>query len=425
MNFDKFIPGLNAKTREERISALKKIKELIDRGEITRSVCEGIANNHIHTTYSFSPYSPTAAAFMAWAAGLETCGIIDHDGVKGCLEFIEASKIIGIPATCGLECRVKTDGTKLYGRMINNSDQKSIAYVVMHAIPIDALEQIDDLFKPLREIRNKRNEMMCTRLNDYLEQFGIVIDYESDVLPLSNYDEGGTVTERHICMALVQSLKNKFTTSKSIISFLVEKLNIPVSKLEEKRILSEDKLYYDYDLLSVIKKNLVEKFYIDAYDECLHIKDFVAITKKYGCISAYAYLGDVIDTSEGDKKTQRFEDSYLDTLVSELKRLEFDAITYMPSRNTRYQLSKVMELCEKYDFFEINGEDINSPRQSFSSSFENDTMFDHLKDMTYALIGHEIAVTKDSKYSMFSQEMKEKFPQIKDRIEYYKRIARG
>ena len=34
-----------------------------------------------------------------------------------------------------------------------------------------------------------------------------------------------------------------------------------------------------------------------------HIKDFIGITKKYGCISAYAYLGDVIDTSEGDKKT--------------------------------------------------------------------------------------------------------------------------
>ena len=425
MNFDNFIPKLNSRTREERISALKEIKVLIDKGEITRNVCEGIANNHIHTTYSFSPYSPTAAVFQAWAAGLETCGIIDHDGVKGCMEFIEASKIIGIPATCGLECRVKTDGTKLYGRMINNTDQRSIAYVVMHAIPLCVLDEIDKIFEPLRQKRNERNELMCSRLNDYLESYDISIDYEKDVIPLSNYSEGGTVTERHICMALVQGLKRKFVTSKNIIAFLVEKLNVPVSKLEEKRILEEKEFYYDYDILSVIKKNIVDRFYIDAHDECLHIKDFVSITKKYGCISAYAYLGDVIDTSEGDKKTQRFEDSYLDTLVSELKKLDFDAITYMPSRNTRYQLSKVMELCEKNEFFEINGEDINSPRQSFSSCFENDTMFDHLKDMNYALIGHEIAVTKDSKYSMFSQEMKERYPKIKDRIEYYKQIAWG
>ena len=423
MNFDEYMSLLNGKTKEERLSALREIKRLIDKGEITRAECEGIANNHIHTTYSFSPYSPTAAVFLAWKEGLGTCGIIDHDGVGGCREFIEASEIIGIPATCGLECRVKTDGTRLYGRMINNADQRSIAYVVMHAIPLNAIEKIDEIFKPLREKRNERNIKMCERLNDILDAFELAIDYEVDVLPLSNYNEGGTVTERHICLALVNKLKSKFENSKSIISFLVEKLNLPISKQEEKRILEENPSYYDYDILCVIKKNLVERFYIDAYEECLHIKDFIDITKKYGCISAYAYLGDVIDTSEGDKKPQRFEDSYLEILMKELKKLDFDAITYMPSRNTRYQLSKVMDLCCEHEFFEINGEDINSPRQKFSSVFD-DEMFDHLKDMTFALIGHELAVIDNIENSMFSESMKSKFPKINDRINYYKDLAR-
>lgn len=425
MNFDNYISQLNADTKEERLLALKKIKELIDKGEIVREKCEGIANNHIHTTYSFSPYSPSAAVYMAWKAGLETCGIIDHDGVGGCKEFIEASKIIGIPATCGLECRVRTDGTKLYGRMINNTDQKSIAYVVAHAIPLNSLNEIDSIFKPLREKRNERNEKMCARLNDYLDQFQIIIDYQKDVIPLSNYGNGGTVTERHICMALVNKLVNKFKSGGEIVAFLVEKLNIPVSKVEEKRILAQEENFYAYDILCIIKKHLVEKFYIDAYEECIHIKDFIAITKKYNCISAYAYLGDVIDISEGDKKTQRFEDSYLEELMQELKKLDFDAITYMPSRNTRYQLSKVMELCERHEFFEINGEDINSPRQKFSSCLDDSTMFNHLKDMTYALIGHEKAVTKNENYSMFSEKMKKDFPKIKERIEFYKEFARN
>lgn len=422
MNLDNYISLLNGKTKEERLSALKEIKELIDKGEISRCQCEGVANNHIHTSYSFSPYSPTASVFLAWYEGLETCGIIDHDGVGGCREFIEASEIIGIPATCGLECRVRTDGTKLYGRMINNADQRSIAYVVMHAIPLNALDEIDGIFEPLREKRNERNVKMCARLNDYLDQYGISVCYEKDVLPLSMYAEGGTVTERHICMALVNKLKEKFIESKKIIAFLVEKLNIPISKIEEKRILEENPKYYDYDILSVVKKNLVERFYIDAYEECLHIKDFIGITKRLGCISAYAYLGDVIDTSEGDKKTQRYEDAYIDVLMGELKKLDFDAITYMPSRNTRYQLSKVMELCAQNEFFEINGEDINSPRQKFSSVFD-DEMFDHLKDMTYALIGHEIAVTESVENSMFSVEIVNRFPRISDRINYYKGLA--
>ena len=242
-------------------------------------------------------------------------------------------------------------------------------------------------------------------------------------MPLSRYDEGGAVTERHICMALVNKLKEKMKDSKQIISFLVEQLNIPISKTEEKRVLEQNPTCYDYDILCIIKKNLVEKFYIDAYEECMHIKDFIALTKKIGCISAYAYLGDVIDTSEGDKKTQRFEDAYIDVLMNELKRLDFDAITYMPSRNTRYQLSKVMSLCREYGFFEINGEDINSPRQKFVSSFD-DEMFDHLKDMTYALIGHEIAVTENIENSMFSEKIKKEFPKINDRIGYYKSLAR-
>ena len=422
MNLDNYISLLNGKTKEERLSALKEIKGMIEKGELVRRQCEGVANNHIHTSYSFSPYSPTASVFMAWYEGLETCGIIDHDGVGGCREFIEASRIIGIPATCGLECRVRTDGTKLYGRMINNADQRSIAYVVMHAIPLSVLDEVDKVFAPLRENRNERNIKMCARLNDYLDPYGISVCYEEDVLPLSKYDEGGTVTERHICMALVNKLKENFVDSKKIIAFLVEKLNIPISKTEEKRILEENPMYYDYDILSVVKKNLVEKFYIDAYEECLHIKDFIGITKRFGCISAYAYLGDVIDTSEGDKKTQRYEDSYIEVLMSELKKLEFDAITYMPSRNTRYQLSKVMELCAQNEFFEINGEDINSPRQKFSSVFD-DEMFDHLKDMTYALIGHEIAVTENTEHSMFSKKIVNRFPRINDRINYYKSLV--
>ena len=82
-----------------------------------------------------------------------------------------------------------------------------------------------------------------------------------------------------------------------------------------------------------------------------------------------------------------------------------------------------MELCKAHEFFEINGEDINSPRQRFSSSFD-DEMFDHLKDMTYALIGHEKAVTENIESSMFSESIKARFPKINDRINFYKGIAK-
>lgn len=71
--------------------------------------------------------------------------------------------------------------------------------------------------------------------------------------------------------------------------------------------------------------------------------------------------GDVGDSVTGDKKTQKFEDDYLDQLFDVIKELNFKAVTYMPSRNTMEQLRRVRALCERYGFFQISGEDINSP----------------------------------------------------------------
>ena len=60
---------LNAPAREERLANLR---EVLKTTEFPPMVPQYI-NNHIHTTYSFSPYSPTAAVYarvnddsMAW-----------------------------------------------------------------------------------------------------------------------------------------------------------------------------------------------------------------------------------------------------------------------------------------------------------------------------------------------------------------------
>ena len=103
---------LNAPTREERIANLR---EVLKTTEFPPQVAQYI-NNHIHTTYSFSPYSPTAAVYAARMEGLCTAGIIDHDSISGADEFLEAAEIIGIPVTIGMEARISMDGTRLEGR---------------------------------------------------------------------------------------------------------------------------------------------------------------------------------------------------------------------------------------------------------------------------------------------------------------------
>lgn len=64
-------------------------------------------------------------------------------------------------------------------------------------------------------------------------------------------------------------------------------------------------------------------------------------------------------------------------------------MTYMPTRNTPAQLNRLRSLCRTYGMFEISGEDINSPRQSFIIRAMEDPKFQNLIDATWRLIEHE------------------------------------
>ena len=401
---------------EERLRALKNIYHLHLSGVSVMPTRTNFVNNHIHTTYSFSPYTPAAAVYEAWKAGLATAGIMDHDSVGGALEFIEAGKILDIPVTVGCELRVSVEGTKLLGKRLNNPDQLSCAYVAIHGIPHQCLEDLETVLSKKRELRNARNVKMCDKLNDIIKPFGLNISFYRDVLPLSMYEQGGSITERHILFALAHKLISDRSREECLDLF--EKISS--TKLSDKKLeflLTAPKKFFPYDLLGVMKSSLLEKIYIDADDELLNIKDYINLTSMIGGISAYAYLGDVKESPTGDKKAQKFEDDYLNMLFDELESLGFNAVTYMPSRNTPEQLNRVMRLCREHGLFQISGEDINQPRQSFICEALSNPSFKHLRKATYALIGHELSATENIENSMFSPR-NIRYP-LATRIDYY------
>ena len=136
MKKEELIERLNDRDAEIRLASLRELMSMIDRGELKAPVQGNDVNNHIHTTFSFSPYSPAKAVWMAYCAGLKTAGIMDHDSLSGAREFIEAGKITGILTTIGVECRVSMKNTPLADKRINNPDQKGIAYTTIHGIHI-------------------------------------------------------------------------------------------------------------------------------------------------------------------------------------------------------------------------------------------------------------------------------------------------
>jgi len=380
-------------------------------------------NNHIHTTYSFSPYSPAKAIWAARIAGLRSAGIMDHDSICGAHEFIAAGQLAGIATTIGIECRVDFSETVLAGRMINNPDQKSNAYITLHGIPHNMIDDCKLFFAPIIAARENRNINMLDKLNSAVSDTGISLDYTHDVLPLSQQHDGGTVTERHLLFALVCGLVKKYGRGTMFVGILKDKLHIPFSDNFEKLLLDTENSFYEYDALALLKKEFVGAFYINATDECPDVKTVLAFAIKCNCICAYSYLGDVADSVTQDKKDQKFEDDYLDELVACIKELGFQAITYMPSRNTTAQLTRLRLLCDRYGFFQISGEDINSPRQSFTCQALQNSEFKNLVDATWALIGHEFAATKNRIDGFFSAQTIARYPDINSRLEAFKNIG--
>ena len=80
-------------------------------------------------------------------------------------------------------------------------------------------------------------------------------------------------------------------------------------------------------------------------------------------------------------------------------------------------------MCREYDFFQISGEDINSPRQSFVCAAQRDEQFRNLYESTWALIGHELAATEDREKGLFSLESIKRYPNLEDRIKVFKDIG--
>jgi len=145
------IEALNSPHMIDRLDALRQLKVLLDDGQIEQPVTARDVNNHIHTWYSFSPYSPAKAVWMAYRAGLTTAGIMDHDSIGGAREFTAAGQILGLPTTIGCEVRASFAGTALEGRRINNPDQDSVAYLALHGVPHTEIDALDHFLQPVRK----------------------------------------------------------------------------------------------------------------------------------------------------------------------------------------------------------------------------------------------------------------------------------
>jgi len=412
-------------TEGERIAALTEYVKNAKPEQAAPAFC-GEINNHIHTVYSFSPYTPAMAALKARQAGLEAAGSVDHDSYAAASEMRRACAVLGMGCVTGFEIRVSLRHTEFANRKINSPDSEGIAYMTIQGVPAAAASKVNDFLAPVSAARGKRNRRMVDSLNKILSASGLApISYENDVLPLSMADRGGSVTERHILFALSKRLVNNPGPGKNLLLFLEEKFGVKISGKIKTTLEDENNPFYSWDLLGVLKSSFNEKIFIQPEgDECPPAEKATAFAKTINAVPSYAYLGDVGESPTGDKKAEKFEDSFLDGLLPCLKDCGFLGITYMPPRNTAAQLERLHRLCMQNSFLEICGVDINSPRQTFSCPEIRQPQFSILVDTTWALAAHEKLAADDAKRGLFNPADPLAAKSLEERIAAFARIGR-
>jgi hypothetical protein len=259
---------------------------------------------------------------------------------------------------------------------------------------------------PVHDARMARNRREVEKLNLLLQERGApTLDFDRDVLPESLAKQGGSMTERHILYALCKKLVESYGRGGLLLDFVEHGMEISVAGGLRERLLDADNPHFLYDLLGIFKSALVPSFFIlSDHRECPSVFEAIEFARSIDAIPAYAYLGDVVSSATGDKKAEKFEDDYLDELVPELVCIGFQAVTYMPPRNTREQLLRLQKLCREYGLMEISGVDINSSRQSFNCPILLESQYRHLVDAAWALIAHEKLAAVDPSLALFHRD---------------------
>lgn len=320
-------------------------------------------NLHAHTFYSFNyrGYSPSAFAVEAKKAGLELAGIVDFDVLDGLDEFWEATRLLDLKASIGLESRVFVP--EFCDRVINSPGEPGICYhmgtgFTTTEIPREAQNYLDDM----RATSEKRNRAMLDRVNAYLSP--LRLNYEEDVLPLT---PKGNATERHLCLAFARKAAGQFHEESSLREFWADKLSVAAGELED---LPDGRGMTDLIRAKTMKKGGVGYVQPDSgsFPKMSEMNQFIV---KCNALPTLTWLD---GNSEGEQSIQE--------LIEVGRSTGVVAFNVIPDRNYTpgspdqklSNLREVVQLTEDLGLPLIGGTEMNSPGQKLVDSFDSEEL---------------------------------------------------
>ena len=417
------LPGLNSGILSQRQAALMVLKKLEsdDKFFIPKPRKNDI-KLFLKTNYSSIPYSPSALAYKCYENGAKVLGICDSETLGGVKEFYEACKTLKVACSIGFEIKTDVIRPKL-DRRINDIYQPDIINLAVVGIDYNKIDEVNDRLKKFRHEKADRIKKMADSLNKHYKRIGINLDFKEDILPISNYSEGGTVTEMHLILALCNQLIYRFGKGQTLIDALRIQMGISLSERSRKNLLTniDDKLYI-YDLQNVLK-NEIRTLYVEADKECCSISELRKIAVDCGGILTYLYMGDIEQVVFGENRAEVYEDSILEYLIKELKRLGINAITVSPSRHTPEQIDNIMTLAKDYQLIVIPGETIYTRRQDVQYNEIDELKYPELIESAFAICGNQKAIDTELG-GFFQNEAVQKYVDQKVRLSVFSELGK-
>lgn len=365
----------------------------------------------LRSCWSDSNLTPSALAFKSYESGAEVAGLADNGTLGGLPEFLQASRILGLTPLCGVRVRVRPPAQLCRNQRYNDPLQKDHLRLNLYAFSEAQIPEIRARLETRRPAALKRVEDMTQVLNIQLEPLGLKLNFEEQILP--KVPEDGSLSERHILLALAEELIERYSKGPTLLSRLQTdfELSLPKELSDSLLNVTGNPRYLD-DLVLALTP-MIRTFYIDAQAECFSLQDLSLLAADTGAILVYPYYGDVEKQQNDKVYTEKFEDDILPELLDTLCAYGVQAVSYNPFRLKPAQMENISALCTDRGLLELPAGVILSKYQTFSGSELPPEKYPKLYEDIWAAVGNSVASSPDE--SLFSPQSKEKLPLLSDR----------
>ncbi len=367
--------GRETRTRPE---TLKRLREFVEEGKISREGSAGGINTHVHTAKSFGYFdSPSEAVWQGYLAKVSVLGINDHYTLAGHDEFGKACKVLGIRATFSMEAIALWEAAEKSKKTVNDPSNPGRTYLTAKGVTqpfvpgcageSDLLRMIEALGVRNQKITDKVSKVIATRLKKK-----DAISWP-EVLALTPH---GQPTERHICLAVARWLEQTYPE--------LEKRQAQLSRLVDDEVPEgalEDAASFQDFLRSRLVKVGKPAYVEESKDAFIPVERLVGLGLDLGAIPTYPIMGNPVSPWEED----------LDQLFDNLEALNIHAVEVIPNRNTRERLQAIVKMASERSYPIFNGTEHNTktPMPLVDKFFFDDEFRPHFERGARVLLGHQ------------------------------------